>query len=42
LPLNVAGFISDQAGEVISLRDPAGQTHTLSKDRIAAPCASNT
>jgi len=31
----LAGFICDQAGDVLSLRDPAGQTHTLSKDRIA-------
>jgi putative heme-binding domain-containing protein len=31
----LAGFISDQAGDVLTLRDAAGQTHTLSKDRIA-------
>jgi putative heme-binding domain-containing protein len=30
----LAGFISDQVGDVIALRDVAGQTHTLSKDRI--------
>jgi putative heme-binding domain-containing protein len=30
----LAGFISDQAGDTLSLRDAAGQSHTLSKDRI--------
>jgi putative heme-binding domain-containing protein len=30
----LAGFISDQAGDTLALRDAAGQTHTLSKDRI--------
>lgn len=31
----LAGFISDQAGDTLALRDAAGQTHTLSKSRIA-------
>lgn len=31
----LAGFISDQAGDTVALRDAAGQTHTLSKERIA-------
>lgn len=31
----LAGFISDQAGDTLALRDAAGQTHTLSKARIA-------
>jgi len=30
----LAGFISDQAGDTLVLRDAAGQTHTISKDRI--------
>ena len=30
----LAGFISDHAGDTLALRDAAGQTHTLSKDRI--------
>ncbi len=30
----LAGFISDQAGDTLALRDAAGQTHTISKDRI--------
>ncbi len=30
----LAGFISDQAGDVLVLRDAAGQTHTIPKDRI--------
>lgn len=30
----LAGFISDQAGDVITLRDPAGQSHTIARDRI--------
>ncbi len=31
----LAGFISDQAGDVLALRDAAGQTHTIARDRIA-------
>ena len=30
----LAGFITDQDKEILALRDPAGQTHTIARDRI--------
>jgi putative heme-binding domain-containing protein len=30
----LAGFITDQDKDILALRDPAGQTHTIARDRV--------